>query len=102
MENIFNLLNSFGINRAFLSSTFILTITIFVIYFIYIFAKFNNLRNKVASSFPKNQTITRESIEAEMLKQSPEYANTMNNMFLTMFKIFITVFVINILVTLIL
>jgi hypothetical protein len=65
-----------------------------VFYMFYIQSKYSALRVKASTSFPKNQILTSEMIEAEMMRQDPEYGKVMQNFLPRLLKTFIITFLI--------
>lgn len=55
--------------------------------------KITPIRNQILKTFPKEQIVTDPMIQAEILRQYPEYLNINSKLFLFSIKIFIISFI---------
>jgi len=74
-------------------SSLLITIFSTVFYIFYIMNKYTPIRNQILKTFPKEQLITEPMIQAEILRQYPEYLNINSKLFLFPIKIFVISFV---------
>lgn len=96
------MLNSFG-NQALpfvyiigidLFASFFISFIFNVFYMFYLESKFAGLRVKAATSFPKTQILTKEMIDAEMVRINPEYGYLIQGFLPRIFKTFIVTFIV--------